>query len=202
MRSGTFAYSWIELLALLLPVAALAGEHTADEHAKHRAAMQSNKFTVAQETYAVPDIVLTDQNGADVRIRDILSSGRPVAVNFIFTTCTTICPVMTATMLQMQSQLADDSQVPDFISISIDPDYDTAEVMKSYAENFGANWTFLTGNHDDVVKVLQSFDAYRGSKINHFALTLMNAGDGASWTRVEGLTSAAELAQIWRKISS
>lgn len=202
MRSRTFAYSWIEFLALLLPIAALAGEHTPDEHAAHRAAMQSNKFTVEQASYAVPDIVLVDQDGVEVHVRDLLSSGRPVALNFIFTTCTTICPVMTATMLQMQGQLADDSQTPDFISISIDPDYDTAAVMKSYAQNFGANWTFLTGTHDDVIKVLQSFDAYRGSKVNHFALTLMNPGDNASWTRVEGLTSAMELARIWRKISS
>jgi protein SCO1/2 len=202
MRSRTFAYSWIELLAILLPITALASEHTADEHAHHRAAMQSNKFTVEQATYAVPDIILTDQNGEAVRIRDILSSGRPVALNFIFTTCTTICPVMTATMLQMQGQLAGDAETPDFFSISIDPDYDTATVMKSYAENFGANWTFLTGSHDDVIKVLQSFDAYRGSKVNHFALTLMNPGADASWTRVEGLTSAMELARIWRKISS
>ena len=109
---------------------------------------------------------------------------------------------MTATMLQLQGRLADESNVPMYVSISIDPDYDTASVMKSYAKQYGADWTFLTGSHGDIMDVLQSFDAYRGSKVNHFALTLMRSANDVEWTRVEGLTSAEALARIWRDISS
>jgi protein SCO1/2 len=186
---------------LLLPLLAGAAEHTTDEHAHHRQAMQS-AAKVERAAYTIPDVTLTDEDGSSVRLQDVMSGDQPLTVNFIFTSCTTICPVMTATMLQMQSQLAGESRMPRFVSISIDPDFDTASVMKSYASRYGADWTFLTGSHDDVMRVLQSFDAYRGSKVNHFALTLLRAGNDADWTRVEGLTSAQELARIWRQISS
>jgi protein SCO1/2 len=129
--------------------------------------MTSTDVKIAMASYDVPDVQLVDENGSPVRIRELLSTDRPLAVNFIFTSCTTICPVMTATMLQLQGQLADDAVTPKYVSISIDPDFDSAEVMKSYAAKYGADWTFLTGTPNDVMRVLQSFDAYRGSKIKH-----------------------------------
>lgn len=181
---------------------AVAADTPADPHAHHRQAMHSHDVTINRTAYAIPDVALRNEDGQPVRLREILSSERPLAVNFIFTSCTTICPVMTATMLQLQKQLSDDPVQPLYVSISIDPDFDTAPVMKSYAAHYGADWTFLTGSHDDVMRVLQSFDAYRGSKINHFALTLLRSENDNEWTRVEGLTSATELANIWRHIGS
>ena len=106
---------------------------------------------------------------------------------------------MTATMLQLQKNLEGDAVRPNYISISIDPDYDSATVMKQYAARYGADWTFLTGSPADVMSTLTAFDAYRGNKVNHFALTLMRAANDDMWTRVEGLTSAQELARIWRE---
>lgn len=202
MRRLRRRHSGIELLALLLPLTTFAADKPHDQHAMHRQAMQSNSVKVEEASYAIPDVMMTDEQGQSVRLLDVLADDRPVAINFIFTSCTTICPVMTATMLQLQSQLEGDPVTPLYVSISIDPDFDTAPVMKSYAAKYGADWTFLTGSQDDVTRVLKSFDAYRGSKINHFALTLMRAGDESEWTRVEGLTSAEALASIWRQISS
>ena len=192
----------IEILALLLPIVANAAEQPPDPHAQHRQNMQSDAVKVHKASYVIPDVTLTNEDGMPVRLQELLAGDRPVAVNFIFSSCTTICPVMTATMLQLQSQLANDEIIPMYVSISIDPDYDSAAVMKDYASRYGADWTFLTGSQRDVMHVLKTFDAYRGSKINHFALTLMNEGDAAEWTRIEGLTSAQELARIWRQISS
>lgn len=179
-----------------------AADTQPDLHAHHRQAMHSHNVTVNRTTYAIPDVALQNEQGQRVSMREFLSGDRPLAINFIFTSCTTICPVMTATMLQLQKELGDDMAQPLYVSISIDPDFDTAQVMKSYAARYGADWTFLTGSHDEVMQVLQSFDAYRGSKINHFALTLMRAENDNEWTRVEGLTSAKELARIWRHIGS
>jgi protein SCO1/2 len=202
MRQIRRSHSGIGLLALLLPIISIAAEVSAEPHARHRQSMQSNVVSVETASYAIPNVTLTNEDGMQVRLREVLASDRPLAVNFIFTSCTTICPVMTATMLQLQGQLVDDAKSPLYVSISIDPDFDTAAVMKSYAAKYGADWTFLTGSQNDVMLVLQSFDAYRGSKINHFALTLLHAGDAAEWTRIEGLTSASELARIWRQIGS
>ena len=174
----------------------------ADPHAAHRAMMaqatSETAYRVDHAEYVVPDLVLQDEHGKPVRLRELFSGDRPVAVNFIFTSCTTICPVMTATMLQLQQELADQPRKPLFVSISIDPDYDTASTLNAYARRFGADWTFLTGDRADVLAVLQSFSAWRGSKTNHAAITLFKAPDAERWTRVEGLASAKQLAEVWR----
>ena len=190
---------WSMILALALPCVTFAG--SPDPHAAHRQMMQNPDIRVDYVLYDIPDVKLRDSAGNVVRIREFLDSDRPVAVNFIFTTCTTICPVMTATMLQLQRHLTNDSQVPEFVSISIDPDYDTSGVMREYASRYGANWTFLTGSAQDIDAVLRAFDAYRGNKVNHFPLTLMRAANDRQWTRIEGLTSARELAKVWRETS-
>jgi protein SCO1/2 len=171
----------------------------ADPHAAHRQMMATPKVSVNRLAYEVPNVELIDESGHPTNLKNLLSGDQPVAVNFIFTTCTTICPVMTATMLQLQKQLEDDPVRPNYVSISIDPDYDSATVMKGYAARYGANWTFLTGSSTNVMTALQSFDAYHGNKVNHFALTLMRGPNDDEWTRVEGLTSAQELARIWRE---
>jgi protein SCO1/2 len=187
---------------LLASVSALADETTTpDPHSAHKDMMHSSKATVHKMAYSVPDVQLLDAAGQSVKLRDVLSSDEPLVVNFIFTTCTTICPVITSTTLQMQKQLGDDAVVPRFVTISIDPDYDTSEVLHRYAQHYGADWTFLTGESDSVLETLKAFDAYRGNKVNHFALTLMHASNDEQWTRVEGLVSARELADIWYEVS-
>jgi protein SCO1/2 len=173
-----------------------------DEHAAHRAQLANVDTQVSQQQYAVPDVRLEDSTGKTVRLRDVLAGDRPVAVNFIFTSCTTICPVMTATMLQTQHHLADETTKPEFVSITIDPDFDDAATLQQYAARYGAKWTFLTGTRADVVAVLKAFDAYRGAKANHIAVTLLRAPNAEQWTRVEGLASANQLANLWRDISS
>jgi protein SCO1/2 len=173
-----------------------------DEHAAHRMAMAAPQVTIEQHEYDPPNVTLVDQHGQDVRLRELLADGKPVAVNFIFTTCTTICPVLTATWVQFQHELADAAELPEMISISIDPTYDTPEVLEEYAERFGASWTFLTGGTDQIARTLAEFDASRGSKVNHFALTLMRPAHASAWTRVEGLSSAKALADVWRNLTN
>jgi len=174
----------------------------ADPHAAHRAMMaqasSDTAYRVDHADYAVPDLVLLDEHGRPVHLRELFAGDRPVVVNFIFTSCTTICPVMTATMLQLQQELADQPEKPLFVSISIDPDFDDASTLNAYARRFGADWTFLTGERTDVLKVLQSFSAWRGSKGNHAAITLFRAAHAEHWVRVEGLASAQQLAAVWR----
>ncbi len=168
-----------------------------DPHAAHRAAMQAPSFQVVKADYSIPDVSMQDQDGRVVALRQLLSGEQPVIVNFIFTSCTTICPVMTATMLQMQRELDDAAVKPMFVSISIDPDYDDVATLAAYARRFGADWTFLTGEREDVLDVLKAFAAWRGNKSNHAAVTLFRAAGAKRWTRIEGLASARQLADVW-----
>jgi protein SCO1/2 len=169
-------------------------------HAHHR--MVSADVRVSHASYDVPDVELRDEQGHPVRLRELLADDRPLAVNFIYTSCTTICPVMTATFLQLQKDLAADAKRPRFVSISIDPDLDTAPALRAYAERFGASWTFLTGTSSEVLGVLRAFDAWRGNKTNHVALTLLRAPHGGTWTRVEGLAPAEHLGHLWKDLES
>jgi protein SCO1/2 len=154
------------------------------------------RYAISTAHYEVPDVALLDQSGRAVSLRALLESGQPVALNFIFTTCTTICPVMTATFAQMRRELGKAGGRLRMVSISIDPEFDRPEVLRSYARRYGAaaDWTFLTGNGPDVTRVLRAFGAYSGSKMNHRPLTLLKGTRQESWVRIEGLASGGDLA--------
>ena len=94
-----------------------------------------------------PEFALTSQDGAQVALADF--RGKVVAVTFIFTLCTATCPVLTPMMSFVQDQLGSDFGTKiAFVSITVDPERDTPQVLKEYAQAFGANlagWSFLTG---------------------------------------------------------
>ncbi len=124
-------------------------------------------------------------------------------VNFIFTTCTTICPVMSGIFAQVQKELGPESAEVRMISVSIDPEYDTPERLREYAERFGAGpqWQFLTGDIDDIVAVQKSFDVYRGNKMSHEPTTLLRKSASDPWVRLDGIASAAEIVAEYRQLA-
>ena len=168
----------------------------ADEHAAHRAALENPRYAVTMQHYDVPDVKLIDASGTSVDLRTLLEDDEPVVLNFIFTTCTTICPVMTATFAQMRRELGAKADQVRLVSISIDPEYDRPEVLAAYAGRFsaGSGWTFLTGDSPDVSRVLLAFEAYFGSKMSHQPITLLKSPQSSSWVRIDGLASGKDLA--------
>jgi protein SCO1 len=96
---------------------------------------------------AAPDFALTSQDGAEVTLGSL--RGKVVAVAFIYTSCPDVCPMLTDKMARVQDALgADFGAKVAFLSITTDPEHDTPEVLKGYAEAFDANlagWSFLTG---------------------------------------------------------
>jgi cytochrome oxidase Cu insertion factor (SCO1/SenC/PrrC family) len=149
-----------------------------------------------------PDVTLTDSAGARVRLAAALESPGPVVLQFIFTTCPSICPVMTATLAAACEELGPDRNQVRMISISIDPEYDTPERLRDYAQKFkaGANWRFLTGSRDDVAAVQKAFGAYRPNKMQHEPLTFLRAAPGEPWVRLAGPITPAELAGEVRRL--
>jgi protein SCO1/2 len=188
---------WVVGLVLLVTGTGVSWAQQLDKHAAHRAEMDKPRYTVSDVNYQIPDVQLIDEDGEVVALRGLLESEHPVALNFIFTTCTTICPVMTVTFSQMQRTLGVNAKDLQLVSVTIDPEYDRPGVLKAYAEQFQAeeNWTFLTGDSNDIADVLRSFDSYAGSKMNHQPVTLLRNPDRDGWTRIEGLANGASLAQ-------
>jgi protein SCO1/2 len=104
---------------------------------------------------------------------------------------------MTVTFAQMQRTLGVAAEELQLVSVTIDPEYDRPGVLKAYARQFQAekNWTFLTGDSNDIANVLRSFDSYTGSKMNHQPVTLLRNPDRDGWIRIDGLANGASLAQ-------
>jgi protein SCO1/2 len=166
------------------------------------AAAKPSPFVRTTAEYTLPAVTLRDQTGRAVPISELEGASGPLAVNFIFTTCTTICPVMTATFAQMRRELGPEADRIQLVSITIDPEHDTPAVLAKYAERFGApsGWQFLTGSPDDVERVLRAFDAWSGSKTSHRPITLLRARGEREWVRLDGLGSGAALADQAREM--
>ena len=157
------------------------------------------QYMRSENDYVMPSVTLRNQQAQKVNFADLMAYDGPVVLNFIFTSCATICPVMSATFGQTQDDLAaiDDSYM--MVSISIDPDYDTPRRLRDYAELHAArdNWVMLTGQFDDIFTVVRAFDAvYKGeNKMYHRPLTFLRQGKDMPWLRLEGLLGSEELAE-------
>jgi protein SCO1/2 len=173
-----------------------------DPHAHHRAMMQQEGYKRSEQQVAVPALELVDMQGQPVAIDALLAEDGPVMLTFIFTTCTTICPVLSATFSQVQQQLGPEAADVRLISVSIDPEQDTPEQLRIYAKRYkaGDNWQFLTGQLGDIIAVQEAFDAYRGDKMNHEPLTFIRTAADAPWVRLEGFASASEIIAEYKKL--
>ena len=174
----------------------------ADPHAHHRHMMETKAYSRSVHDYQLPDLVLVNMAAEKTSLLEEVNPGKPVMVNFIFTTCTTICPVMSATFAQVQSELGAESDALRMISFSIDPEQDTPERLREYAGRFnaGPQWQFVTGSLADSVAVQKAFDVYRGSKMNHEPTTLMKAADSDTWVRIDGLARAADIVAEYHRL--
>ena len=173
-----------------------------DEHAQHQAMVQQKDHASSPHHYQIPEISLIDMNYQPVSFPGALVSDKPVILNFIYTTCTTICPILSATFSQIQRELGTDSTGLRMISISIDPEQDSPERLQGYARRFDSsvNWHFLTGDIDDIINIQKALDAYRGDKMNHIPLTFLYSANAGIWIRMEGFASTAEIVAEYRKL--
>jgi len=120
---------------------------------------KENLYTVME----VPDFELTDQNNRKVTNKDML--GKVYLVEFFYSQCPTICPVMNSNMKFIENTINNS----DFgiISISIDPENDTPQLLKQHADRIGiksSNWHFLIGNRDYIDRLADYFNIYVGDK--------------------------------------
>ena len=101
----------------------------------------------------VPDFSFTDQNGNTITNRDYL--GKVYVVEFFFTTCPTICPRMNRNLVQIQNTFSDFENFG-VASFTINPEYDTPQILKEYAEKYGItnpNWHLMTGDQDKIYEL-------------------------------------------------
>ena len=196
----------IAMLALTLCLAPFPPAMAQEQHEHHHhhampSAQDGYKRTLA--SYTIPDVKLLDADGAGVSLRNSLDE-KPVILNFIFTSCGAICPVMSTTFSQVQAALGRERDKVRMVSISIDPEHDTPEALKIYAKKYGAGpqWQMLTGSLDNSIAVQRAFDVYRGDKMGHTPATFLRAKAGQPWVRLDGFASADDILREYRKITT
>lgn len=174
-------------------LAAAHGTGDADQHAHHHHLLPGTNRTVVG--YTVPDVKLVRDDGKSVSLGEEINDGRPVVMAFIYTTCTTVCPVTSQTLSELQSKLGAARDRVHLVSISIDPEHDTPAKLREYAQKFGAGpaWQHYTGTLAASRATQQAFDVYRGNKMDHAAVTLVRTKQGAQWVRLDGFATSDQL---------
>jgi len=197
------------------PVPAQQGHHDmhsgADPHAAHKAMMAhagGDSAEIATEIEGgldIPDVPVLTQDGETVHFFSDLVAGRTVAMNFVFTTCTTICPPMGANFGRLQKELGDRlGRDVHLISVSVDPTTDTPERLKAWAAKFGARegWTLVTGDQQQVERLLKALEVFTADIADHAPIVLIGNDRNGEWTRAYGLAGPKTLAEIIAQVDA
>ena len=151
------------------------------------------------------DLELVTQDGKRVKFKSDVIRDKLVAMTFIYTSCTTICPVYSAIFTQLQDLLGE-RQGRDVIlvSMSIDPARDIPRRMKKEAEKYKAKpgWFYLTGKKQNVHEVLKGLDAYLVDFEEHPAMALIGDGKTGTWRRFSGFPMPKQLLAMIDKLKA
>jgi protein SCO1/2 len=152
--------------------------------------------------YRLPPTQLVRSDGTKVSFPQALDDGRPVALNFIYTSCTAICPVLSHSFAEFQRRLGAERERVHMVSISIDPEEDTPRRLGDYAARFdaGPQWEFYTGSTASSVAMQKAFQAWFGDKMHHRPVTFLRAAPGQPWVRLDGFSSPEELLAEYRRL--
>ena len=196
-----------DLRAALLSVLAvclasrLAAAEVGDGHVAHAHEVSGERGAESPEgtpavtrsvvNYPVPAIKLVRDDGKDVTLADELNDGRPVVLNFIYTTCTGICPLASHIFSQLQHRLGTERDRVHLVSISVDPEEDTPARLRAYAQQYsaGPSWQHYTGTVFASTAAQRAFDAYKGDKMGHTPVTLVRTSPEGPWVRFDGFAT-------------
>ena len=145
-----------------------------------------------QRIGSAPPFSLTTQDNRPLAWADL--RGKPIVLTFIFTRCRSACPVLTAKLVDIQRRFSlEQKGLPQFVAVSIEPAHDTPDVLKAYANNFGADlraWSFLTGSPAAIAELARRYAVYvkrqADESIDHTFLTSLIDSDGIIRVQYQG----------------
>ena len=162
-----------------------------------------DRLAVIHERH-LPNIELVTHEGRRVRFYDDLVKGKVVAINFMFATCRNACPESTQHLVEVQHALGDRmGRDVTFLSISLDAERDTPEVLRGYAEahGVGPGWYFLTGKHDDIELLRHKLGAYEldpvidADRTQHTGLVILGNEPAGRWKAITALGKPVRIRQ-------
>lgn len=172
-----------------------------DPHAHHKHPTRAPAEVASKNApsgISIPDVEVLDQEGRRVRFYTDLVKGKVVAINFIFTTCTTICPPLGAAYSKVQELMADRmGKEVHLISISVDPAVDNPARLKQWAGRFQARpgWTLVTGERPAIDELLKGLGGFSARIEDHTPTILIGDEGRGVWTRAYGLAPPSKLVE-------
>jgi len=131
-----------------------------------------------------------------------MNDGRAVVLNFIFTNCSSFCPLSSQTLGEFDRRLGDERRHVHLMSISVDPEEDTPARLREYAQKFhaGPGWHHYTGTMEASLAAQRAFNVWRGDKMSHTPVTFVRFAPGNPWLRIDGFVTADELLQRYQQL--
>lgn len=151
---------------------------------------------------SLPDITVVSMKEKKSTLKNEAEIEGPIIVNFVFTTCSTICSVQTLVLSQAQKLFDASLLNTKILTFSIDPDNDTPSQLRKFSNSFSIDkgWMFYTGTFDAMLQVQKTFNVYRGSKSNHPPILFMRRNKLAPWVRIEGFPKPEDVVAQLREL--
>ena len=170
--------------ALIVCVLALTSCHHDDE---------TGSFPAANQSDCLPNVALLDQNGQSVNLASF--KGQYVLINFVYTSCSGTCPMLTSKMSMVEKKLGPElGKKVHLVSVTLDPEHDDPAHLLKYANEHGANaadWTFLTGTPPQIDAYLAIFKIKRyheaDGSIDHVTTSFLLGPDGKQIRQYDGI---------------
>ncbi len=165
--------------------------------------LEKERYQRSLVSYQVPAVTLRNQLNQPVPLRDYLSPDKPVLLEFIFTSCTTLCPDQSVKFSNLQRRLAPASDQVRLVSISVDPETDTPEVIHRYLQQYQAQpgWDFLTGSPTEIRQVMAAFDIKPSDMITLDSSLLLRSPLTGQWVRVDGRLNGEDFLREYQRLA-
>ena len=194
MKASSAIVTSFLMLSISLPVCGgQMSQQGKDDHQGHEMHRKMAESASPDDSMNVKihlrDLELLTADGERVRFKSDVIGDKIVAITFIYTTCTTICPIFNALFSQAQNLLGDRlGEGISLISMSLDPARDVPLRMKKEARKFKAKpgWIFLTGEKENLDQVLRGLDAYFADFTLHPPMVIIGDGKTGQWKRING----------------
>jgi protein SCO1/2 len=144
----------------------------------------------------LPDVTLRDQDNRERRLKADVIGDRIVVMDFVYTSCTTVCPVVSAIMGEVQGRLGERvGRDVALVSMTVDPVRDTPARLRDYARTHGAGagWSWLTGSTTAVNETLKGLGTWTPDFQDHPVVVMVGDGRSGQWTRFYGFADPAAL---------
>lgn len=152
-------------------------------------ANQHGRVQGSEDPLPISDVLVLDQHGDPRHFYTDLIEGKIVAINFVFTRCTMVCPMLGFRFGQLRQLLGPAAGTDiHLVSVSTDAGYDTPERMREWADKFnaGKGWTQITGDKQNVDAVLKALKAFTADKQDHSSLILLINDPRNEWRWLDG----------------